>query len=300
MFKKIAIGVGVVIVAVVVGVYYLSQNAGKIVETVIEEQGTRATQVAVALDAVDISLTDLKAGLRGLTVDNPAGFKTDRAISLGEISVKISKDWSPDVIVIDEVMVNAPEITYEIGAGGSNIAAIQHNVENFMKVVSGPAKASSGGDAGKGDKEGPKIVINDFYIKNGKVNVSASLMQGKSLTTALPEIHLEDIGKDEGGASPAEVVNQLIAAITDKAGGAAGSLDLSQLGLADISGKAAELGSAAKEAAEGALKNATDGALKDVGGKLGGAGGAVGEKLGGAGDAVGEKLGGAVKGLFGN
>ncbi|HEY9079202.1 hypothetical protein [Magnetovibrio sp.] len=294
MFKKIAIGLGVIIVAIAVGVYYLSQNAGKIVESVIEEQGTRATQVAVALDAVDISLTDLKAGLRGLTVANPAGFKTDRAISLGEISVKIAKDWSPDVIVIDEVMVNAPEVTYEIGSGGSNIAAIQKNVENFMKVMSGPEKAGSAApsEPAEAGKEGPKIVINNFYFKNGKVNVSASLMQGKTLTTPLPDIHLKDIGKDEGGASPAEVVNQLIAAITDKAGGAASSLDLSQLGLADISGKAAEIGKAAQDAAEGALKGATD----KLGGAGAGVGDAVGEKLGGA----AEGIGGAVKGLFGN
>jgi len=295
MFKKIAIGLGVVIVAIAGGMYYLSQNAGKIVESVIEEQGTRATQVAVALDAVDISLTDLKAGLRGLTVDNPAGFKTDRAISLGEISVKIAKDWSPDVIVIDEVMVNAPEITYEIGSGGSNIAAIQENVENFMKVMSGPEKAggeSASAEKAEDGKEGPKIIINNFYFKNGKVNVSASLLQGKSLTTPLPDIHLKDIGKDDGGASPAEVVNQVITAITDKAGGAASSLDLSQLGLADISGKAAEIGKAAQDAAEGALKGATE----KLGGAGSGVGDAVGEKLGGA----GEKLGGAVKGLFGN
>ncbi|MBL4615122.1 MAG: hypothetical protein JKY27_09650, partial [Magnetovibrio sp.] len=95
----------------------------------------------------------------------------------------------------------------------------------------------------------------------------------------------QDIGKDKGGASPAEVVQQLIAAITDKAGGAASSLDLSQLGLSDISGKAAQIGAKAKEAAEDAIKGATE--------QLGGA---VSEKLGGAGDA----LGGAVKGLFGN
>jgi len=290
MIKKISIGLGVLIVAIAVGVFYLSQNAGKIVESVIEKQGTRVTQVDVALDAVDINMLDLKAGLRGLTVDNPAGFKTDRAISLGEISVKIAKDWSPDVIVIDEIMVNAPEITYEIGAGGSNIAAIQKNVEDFMKVMSGPEKAASesSGDTAKGGEEGPKIIINNFYLKNGKVNVSASLLQGKTLTTPLPDIHLKDIGKDDGGASPADVVQQLISAITDKAGGAASSLDLSQLGLSDISGKAAEIGAAAKDAATDAVKGATE--------KLGGAGGAVGETLGGA----AEGLGGKVKGLFGN
>lgn len=293
MIKKLAIGIGVIVVAIAIGAYWLSQNAANIIQAQIESHGTRATQVAVRLDAVDLSLADLQAGLRGLTVANPPGFETDRAISLGAISVKLTKEISQDLIVIDEVMIDAPEVTYEIGSGGSNIAKIQENVDNFVKAMTGPAEDSSGSSASSGGEsgesaDGPKVVINDFYIKNGKVNVSASLFKGKSLTTPLPEIHLEDIGKDEGGASPAEVVEQLISAITDKAGGAASSLDLSQIGLSDISGKAAELGGAAADAAKGALEGASD--------KLGGAGGAVGEKLGGAGDA----LGGAVKGLFGN
>lgn len=287
MFKKIAIGLGVIVVVIAVGIYYFAQNAGKIVEGIIEKEGTRVTQVAVALDAVDISLTDLKAGLRGLTVANPAGFKTERAVSLGEISVRLSKDWDANLIVIEEVMVNAPEITYEIGSGGSNIAAIQQNVENFMNAVSGGKSADTAASApaeGGDGEAGPKVVINDLYIKGGKVNVSASLMQGKVLTTPLPEIHLEDIGKDSGGASPAEVVDQVIAAITESSGSAASSLDLSKLGLSDISGKAAEMGKAAGDAAQKALEGAAGGA--------GGAGDA-------AKDAV-EGATGAIKGLFGN
>lgn len=286
MFKKIAISLGVIVVVIAVGIYYFAQNAGKIVEGIIEKEGTRVTQVAVALDGVDISLTDLKAGLRGLTVANPAGFKTDRAVSLGEISVRLSKDWDANLIVIEEVMVNAPEITYEIGAGGSNIAAIQQNVNNFMNAVSGGKSAgTSSAPAEGGDGEGrPKVVINDLYIRGGKVNVSASLMKGKVLTTPLPEIHLQDIGKESGGASPAEVVDQVITAITKSSGSAASSLDLSKLGLSDISGKAAEMGKAASDAAKKALEGASGGA--------GGAGDA-------AKDAV-EGTTGAIKDLFGN
>lgn len=275
MFKKIAIGLGVIIVVIAVGIYYLSQNAGNMVAGVIKDEGSRVTQVPVDVSAVDISLTDLKAGLRGLTVANPAGFKTERAISLGEISVKIAKDWSTDVIVIDEIMVNAPEITYEIGAGGSNIAAIQKNVEDTLKTMGGsePTPADD-------DKAGPKIVINNFYIKNGKIQVSSTLLQGKSLPVALPDIHLKDIGKDNkdgsDGASTAQVIDEVMSAITKKAGTAASSVNLSALGLTDISGTASKVGAAAKDAATGALKGA-------------------GDTLGGASDGIG----GAVKGLFG-
>ena len=292
MLKKIIIGVAVLFVAVVGGVVYVASNAGDLVKAAIEEHGSRATQVNVTLDAVDIELGEKTAGMRGLTVGNPAGFKTDSAITLGQISVKLADEWSPDVIVVEEILVDAPAVTYEIGSGGSNISKIQENVDNFVKALSGPETkkapeekaASSGGAAG--EDEGPKVIINNFYIKNGKVNVSATLFEGKTLTTPLPEIHLTDIGKDDpdGGASPAEIVEKLISAITDKAGGAASGVDLSQLGLSDISGKAAEVGKAATDAVKGAAEN------------LGGAGGEVGKKLEGA----GESLGGAVKGLFGN
>lgn len=285
MFKKIAIGLGVIVVVVAVGIYYAATNADKMVKAAIESNGSRVTQVAVALDAVDLSLQDLKAGLRGLTVANPPGFKTARAVSLGEISVDIG-DISRELIVIDEIMVRAPEITYEIGSGGSNIAAIQENVDNFMKVAQG---GSGGGDSAAssssgGESAGPKIVINNLYIQDGKVNVSASLMQGKTLTTPLPNIHLTDIGKDSGGASPAEVVDQVIAAITKHSGNAAGSLDLSQLGLADITGQAAEMGKAAGDAAKKAMEGAAGSA-------------------GGAGDAAKKAVDDAtsgLKGLFGN
>lgn len=288
MFKKIAMGLGVIVVVIAVGIYYAATNADKMVKAAIESNGSRVTQVAVALDAVDLSLQEMKAGLRGLTVANPPGFKTPRAVSLGEISVDIG-DISRDMIVIDEIMVRAPEITYEIGSGGSNIAAIQENVDNFMKVAQG---GTGGGDSSAsssgGESAGPKVVINNLYIQDGSVNVSASLMQGKTLTTALPNIHLTDIGKDSGGATPAEVVDQVIAAITKHSGSAASSLDLSKLGLENISGKAAEMGKAAGDAAKKAMEGAA--------GSAGSAGGAAGDA---AKKAVDDATSG-IKGLFGN
>ncbi|MBL4614873.1 MAG: hypothetical protein JKY27_08375, partial [Magnetovibrio sp.] len=169
MFSKIAIGFGLIIMVVAGGIYYLSQNAGKIVESMIEEQGSHVMKVDVQLDAVELNFPDLKASIRGLTVANPEGFQTERAISLGEISVKMAKDWPSDLIVIEEVMINAPEITYEIGSGGSNIATIQKNVEDFMKAISSQKKKSGIGlpSNEKDQSKGPKIIINDFYLKNG-------------------------------------------------------------------------------------------------------------------------------------
>jgi len=275
--KKIGIILIVLIVAVGGGLFYLASNAPKIVQGVIESEGSRVTQVPVKLSSVELSITDKKAGINGLTVGNPSGFKTDRAISLGEVSVKLGSPLSGELVTVEEVMIRAPEITYEIGSSGSNIAAIQSNVENFMKSMSGGESSSEPAPASGDEGPATKVVINNLYIKGGKVNVSASFMGGKTLTTGLPDIHLKDIGKDSGGSSPAEVANEILSAITKSASSAASSVDLSALGLSDISGKAADV-------------------MKDVGGAVGGAAGDVGGK---AQDAM-KDAGGALKGMFGN
>ncbi len=259
MLKKLIIGFAILIVLFAGSMYYVSQNAGKMVAGIIENQGSRVTQVTVRVKGVDINLTDLKAAIRGVSIANPPGFKTARAIGLDKVSVKLSKNWSSRTVVIDKVLVNAPNITYEIGPNGSNIAAIQENVETFIKGdnatpspnAAAPTTAPTTTTAKKNGAEA-KVLIKDLYIRNGKINVSASLLPNKSLSVALPTIHLRNIGKATGGASPAEVIDLIVRAVSKASEKAAGSLDLSQLGLSGISGRTV------KDVLNGALQNRGD------------------------------------------
>ncbi len=50
-----------------------------------------------------------------------------------------------DIVVIKEIFIEAPEVTYELGGDGSNIDAIQKNVDAFIRKNVG----SSGGGNGK-------------------------------------------------------------------------------------------------------------------------------------------------------
>lgn len=243
--KKVLIGLAVLAVIVAGGLYFVWSNLGSIIKTAVEEAGSEVTQVSVTLDAVDVDkLTDGQAGIRGLTVGNPSGFNTDSALKLGEVTVKVDPTTvTSDVIVIKEVVIAAPQVTYEFGSGGSNIGTIQKNVE---KAAGG---ASSGGGSGgsgssSGDSEGPKLVIENVYVRDGKVNVSADFLKGQKTGASLPTIHLKDIGKEGGknsGASPAEVAQKVIAAISKAATGAVGNLNVGAI--KDALGK--ELGGAA-------------------------------------------------------
>ncbi|MBX2833041.1 MAG: hypothetical protein KTR23_18105 [Rhodospirillales bacterium] len=282
--KKILIGLAAIIVLVVGGLVYVYVNLDDIVKSTIEEAGSRVTLAEVTVDGVSIETTQNTASINGLVVGNPDGFETDYAFSLGNISVRLDgSTLTSDTIRIIEVVVDAPSVTYELGNGSSNIATIQRNVESFVQRVSGPTGAggAEGGDSAESEAaaSGTKIIIDNVYVRNGDVGVSAGFLQGKKLSASLPEIHLKDVGKDDGGATPAEVAGEILTAINASVFKAVSSLNVDGLmqGVGDLG-----------KGVVGAVGSAVSGATS-------GASGAGGAKLKEGADA----LGGAVKGLFG-
>ena len=271
MVKKILIGVGVLAIVAAGGLYLLASNINSIVKAAVEEGGSVVTGVTVRLDKSNIDLTNQRGALIGLSVGNTADFNTPYAFNFGAIGLDLGEGSTSSVLVIDKIVIDKPNITYEIGKFGSNIDAIQKNIDRF---VSTPSKAPSGSSPAtnktqSSSSDGIKMIIKNLYIRGGKINVSASLMQGKTVTTKLPEIHLKDIGKKSGGASAGEVAEQLIGAISKHAGGAVGALDLSIIGIKDIDaitkGTASTIGNVGSGAA-----GAIEGGIKDVGKALGG------------------------------
>ncbi|MDG4720747.1 MULTISPECIES: hypothetical protein [Thalassospira] len=272
--KKILIGLAAIIFLVVGGLVYVYVNLDDIVKTTIEKAGTRVTLAEVTVEGVAIEATQNTAAINGLVVGNPDGFKTDYAFSLGNISVRLDgSTLTSDTIRIIEVVVDAPSVTYELGNGSSNIATIQRNVESFVQRVSGPAGAGGADGDAAGDDAGSstKIIIDNVYVRNGNVGVSAALLQGKKLSASLPEIHLKDVGKEENGATPAQVAGEILTAINASVFQAVSSLNVDGLlqGVGDLG--------------------------KGVVGAIGGAASTGGTTIKDGADA----LGGAVKGLFG-
>jgi hypothetical protein len=256
MKKGLLIGGGVLIVVIAVGVYWFASNLDSLIKAAIETYGLEMTKAEVTLDKVEISATSGAGSLSGLTMGNPAGFESDNAFSLGRVSVALDTgSLGGDTIVIKEVVIAAPAVTYEIGAGGSNIDAIRKNVESYV----GGGGGSGGGDKKEGET---KLIIENLYIRDGKVSVSATALGGKSLGAPLPAIHLKDIGKDSGGASPGEVADKIIKAVSDGATSAVGTLNLDKV-LGGATGAAKD----AMEKGKGALesgKDAVGGTLKKL------------------------------------
>ncbi len=285
MKRGLLIGGGIVVVVVVGVIAFVALNINPIVKDSVETYGSEITKVAVSLNEVDISPWSGKGKLAGLTVGNPKGYGTDSAFKLGVVSVDLDVgSVTEDTVIIHEIVIVGPRITYEIGPGGSNIDVIRKNVDSFLGAgqPSGAAKSEQGGK---------KIIIENLYIRDGKVSVSAALLKGKKLSVKLPSIHLKDIGKDKGGASPGEVVEKIMASVTDGATKAVGSLNISGL-IEGASGMVKDVTKGATDAVKDLGKNlSTDGIGKAIGGGASDATKAVEEGA--------EKVGKALEKLFG-
>lgn len=248
MLKKVALVFAVLVVVIAGGIYYFASNLDGIVKAAIEKYGSEATQAKVSLKAVELSPAQGSGSVKGLVIGNPKGFSTPEAMSLGDVSISLDiGSLQSNPIVIKQVLIEQPAITYEYGAGGSNLQAIQKNVQAYAASFGGSSgKADSSASAGSDKGSEKKVVIQDLLISGGKIGISAAALQGRSLSSPLPTIHLKDIGKDKGGATPAEVAQKIIGTI---------SAEASQIAASDLQ---KQLGTLLKDGAGGAAGGAAD------------------------------------------
>ena len=217
----IAGGALAVLLLAVAGVFvFVIGNLDSIVKDVIESQGSEVAGVPVTVSGVEIKVLDGRASLSALTVGNPAGFKSDNAISLGGISVQLNTaSVSEPVLVITEIAVDKPMVTYELASGGNNIGVISDNVKKST------GDGSSGtAEPGESEAAGKKLIIETLHIRGGTVRVAASLLGDQQIEGTLPDITLRDIGKESGGATPEQVAEKVMAALTSAASQTAATL----------------------------------------------------------------------------
>lgn len=211
MWKKIGIGILLLLILIAGAGYYLFSHLDSLIEAAIEKYGSEATQTSVQVGGVSLSLTSGSGSISNLTVANPPGYSGTSALSLGSIAMQLDTGSLPGngPIVIDEVAITQPQITYEVRGldRGSNLVALQDNIQSFT---------SSGGTAQPPTQSGPparKEIIRDLTITGGLVSVRAELLNGRGLTVPLPPIHLINLG-GEGGATPAQIGVQVLSTMT--------------------------------------------------------------------------------------
>jgi hypothetical protein len=253
MKKWFLIGGAIVIVIIIFLVWGVS-NLGPLLKNAVNTYGPKITKTEMRLADVGVSIFSGEAKLKEFYLGNPKGFKSPDAIKVGSIYVDLDEgSLTGDTIIINKIEVVRPEITYEKARGTDNLQTILDNVRRTTGAGK-PSKKESQKEGG-----GKKILIRDFILRDGKVNLAMSMLTGKSISAPLPDIHLKDVGKKKGGASPAEAFEQVFTALYEKITSRAVAEVLNQ-GLKALGPGMEAVGEGGKNTMEGV----TEGAKKEL------------------------------------
>ena len=204
--KKWIIISGVVIVIILILLVAGLSKLGPMIKKAVNTYGPGITKTEVHLGNVGLSLFSGEAKLEDFYLGNPKGFNSPKAMDVGSIYVDVDEgSLTADTIIINKIEVVRPEITYEKKSGTDNFKIILNNIKRSTGLDKPSQKHSEKEEGGK------KILIRNFIVRDGKVNLTMSMLAGKSVGASLPDIHLKDVGKEEGGASPAEVFREVFA-----------------------------------------------------------------------------------------
>ena len=257
--KKVLLIIGAVILVLVV---VLMLFLGQIIKAGVNTAGPKLAGVPVHLDRAVVNPFTGMVHITGLVIGNPQGFNTPSAMELNDFKLKIKmSSLFSKAIVIEEILIDAPQITYEKGLKSSNLSTLQANLT--------PAKTETPAPEEKPAKKkgaAKKVIIEDFQLNGAKVNVTFTALGGKKLTIPLPDIKMKNIGKESNGANPAEVVSEVFNSVSKAVVEAVASVG-------NVAGDALKgAGGAATDAAKGATdaaKGAADSIKKGLGGLLG-------------------------------
>lgn len=212
VIKIVAGLVLIVVIALGVGIFYLDS----IVEKSVARFGPEITGTPVTLDESSLKPWNGAGSLSGLAIGNPAEFGSENAFSLGQIEVDIDlSSLRSEVIVIDRVAIIQPEVLYINNGSTDNLRALMANVTSRF----GGSEAS----ATESETSAKKVIINEFIFADGKVSASHFLLGERRMAIDLPDLQLNGIGRESGGATLKEAGEQIFAylnqAIRSQVGG---------------------------------------------------------------------------------
>ncbi|MBC8481818.1 MAG: AsmA family protein [Planctomycetes bacterium] len=226
--KKI-IALIIILIAVVVVLFYLF--AERALKISIEVGATKALNVGVSVDDVDLGLFAGKLSINELIINNPAGYQNKTFLKLGKADIKISTgSLLSDTVNIQSIKLDRINLTIE------QKDLIKNNLSEIIKNIPSKEKPKP-----QQPKSGKKLHIDDLEITNVSVSVKLLPIPGKAdtVTLNLPPIKMQNIGSKED-VDVGDLSKKILVAIAEKiAQVGEGKLPTQMLG--DIKGQLEQL-----------------------------------------------------------
>lgn len=180
------------------------------VKAAVEETGTAMALAPVRVEGLHLDLRSGRGTIRGITVDNPAGFPSGTALSLGGIDIAIDvASLRADPLVVREIRVGEPRVTVLLTPDGQmNVDALRRNVRDYPDrlAAKAPRAAPPAPREAPGAAPAPerRIRVGELTIAEGVIELDASALGREPETLALGAVELRDLG-GERGATPEQI-----------------------------------------------------------------------------------------------
>jgi uncharacterized protein involved in outer membrane biogenesis len=217
------------VAVVAIGGYFFLSNLDGIIKDLVEEIGSEVTGTKVSLNSVELDLTTGKGKLKGLTIANPAGYDSDYAFKLQNISVGISPaSLSGPVVVISEVKIVGAKLIAEQKGEKSNLPDILDNIKKSSKKGDTESETPTG--------EEPSSDIRLMMEKFVFIKTEATLVTEKNgeKSIKIPDVRRKNIGDKNTGLSPEQLAEEVLGTVVKAVEKAVGQY------LAELAGAAVE------------------------------------------------------------
>ena len=277
--KWLILGILGLIILIAGGVYYIYNyyDWQSIVRDLVHQHGTAVVGTNVNIGTIKLSLTDGNGSVSNITVANPKGYSQDYIIKLGGVAVSVDKESviklakeiahkdGPKVktVVINEIRVNKPEVTYELmNLNKNNSDDVMANIKkNTAASAKQPQKPTKESDVQY------NVAIKKVVIADGTATVAANLLgASQSLSLNLPTITINNLGTEKQGITIEDGLARIFQEILKTTTSVVSKADLSGVlsGVGDLAGAAVDTAGKAAGAAVDTAGKAADAATEGV------------------------------------
>lgn len=189
-----------------VGLFWLRRNLDGLVRDAIITHGSAMTQAKVRVGSVSIRAGQGMGTICKVRIGNPPGFKTKHALSVAQIELSLDvASLARDVVIIRKLAIHAPDVVYEQGKAMTNFDAIHNHISAY---AGSPRKTKTGG--------GKRLIVEELTVRGATARVSSATLLGQTVSLALPDFSLYNLGKDKGGILPGELGKEIVQALKQK------------------------------------------------------------------------------------
>lgn|GEM_PF-1147127 len=199
--KKIAITLVILLGLIAAGYFYIVQNGSALIRDAAETHSPEMIGAKVSLAEVSLSPLSGLVGVDALTVEQPEGWGEGTMFSVDSFDVSIEPySLMGDTLKVNSITIDKPVFNIVEKDGKTNLEALQDHLSKYVE------------DANDSTESVTQLSVKDFHLSGATINVSSEKFGEHSVTLA--DIHLTDIGVDEGGMPPAEVFRHVMDTLT--------------------------------------------------------------------------------------